>query len=78
MLKKLGLLIFIFSVMFFTLNTFDYLNVPGDNDDEQDDITSFDGRYNYTYVSHTSLIILKGYKTYTNRNIINDPQFDFM
>lgn len=66
--------------MFFTLNTFDYLNVPGDSDDEQDDMydTRFDGRYNYTYIGHGSLIILKEYKICTNRNIINDPQFDFM
>ncbi len=80
MLRKLCFLIFIFSVMFFTLNTFDYLNIPGDSDDEQNDMydSKVESIYNYTYISHTSFISLKSYKVLTNRDIINDPQFDFI
>ncbi|MEQ8223285.1 MAG: hypothetical protein ABRQ37_13335 [Candidatus Eremiobacterota bacterium] len=80
MLKKLCFLIFIFSVMFFTLNTFDYLNIPGDSDDEQNDMYGgkVESIYNYTYISHTSFISLTSYKVLTNRDIIDDPQFDFI
>ncbi len=66
--------------MFFTVNTFDYLNIPGDSNDEQNDMyaSKFESRYNYTYISHNSFISLKEYKVLTNRDIIDDPQFDFI
>jgi len=77
-LKKLCFLIFIFSVMFFTLNSFDCL--PGDSDGDQDELygSNTEGRYRYTYISYASLITLKDYKICTTRNIIDEPQFDFI